>query len=99
MATRTRIDLRLRRELDTFAMMPAADLRELHGDPEEPIAAVSAHRLLAELPPAAVDAFVAAAGPGSGLPLMLAELRRLGGALGRRPERHGALPTLVAARG
>jgi hypothetical protein len=83
-------------ELDTFATMPAADLRGLHGDPEEPIAAVSDHRLLAELPPHAVDAFVAAAGPGSGSPLMLAELRQLGGALERRPDRHGALPTLDA---
>jgi FAD/FMN-containing dehydrogenase len=86
----------LRPELDTFATMPAADLRALHGDPEEPTAAVSDHRLLAELPPDAVDAFVAAAGPGSGAPLMLAELRQLGGALGRRPDRHGALPALDA---
>ena len=84
-------------ELDTFATVPAAELRRLHGDPEEPITAGSDHRMLTELPPDAVDAFVAAAGPGSGSPLTLAELRQLGGALGRRPERHGALATLDAA--
>ena len=83
-------------ELDTFATMPAADLRRLHGDPEEPTTAVSDHRMLTALPPDAVDAFVAAAGPGSGSPLTLAELRQLGGALERRPERHGVLATLDA---
>ena len=41
---------------------------------------VSAHRRLAALPPAAVDAFVAAAGPGSGSELLSAELHHLGGA-------------------
>jgi FAD/FMN-containing dehydrogenase len=84
-------------DLDTFATVPAADLGRLHGDPEEPTTAVSDHRMLTELPPDAVEAFVAAAGPGSGSPLTLAELRQLGGALGRRPERHGALATLDAA--
>jgi FAD/FMN-containing dehydrogenase len=84
-------------ELDTFGTMPAAELRRLHADPEEPVIAVSDHRMLPTLPPDAVDAFVAAAGPGSGSPLTLAELRQLGGALGRRPERHGALATLDAA--
>jgi Berberine and berberine like len=77
--------------------MPAAELRRLHGDPEEPVTAVSDHRMLDALPPDVVDAFVAAAGPGSGSPLTLAELRQLGGGLGRRPERHGALATLDAA--
>jgi FAD/FMN-containing dehydrogenase len=81
----------LRPELDTFATMPAADLRQMHGDPEEPSSHVSDHRLLTQFPPEAADAFVAAVEPGSDSPLVVAELRQLGGAAGRTPERHGAL--------
>jgi len=88
---------RLRPELDTFAPMPAAALQRLHLDPEAPTPAVSDHRMLAELPRDAVEAFVTAAGPGSGSSMVVAELRQLGGALGRRPERHGALPRLDGA--
>jgi FAD/FMN-containing dehydrogenase len=84
----------LRPELDTFATMPAAELRHMHGDPEEASAHVSDHRLLAELPPDAVDAFVASVEPGSASPLVVAELRQLGGVLDRPPERHGALATI-----
>jgi hypothetical protein len=40
------------------------------------------------------QAFVGAAGPGSGSSLLLAELRQLGGALGRPDPRGGALPML-----
>jgi FAD/FMN-containing dehydrogenase len=84
----------LRPELDTFTTMPAASLQRLHGDPEHPTAAVSEHRMLAELPREAVEAFLTVAGPRSGSPLLTAELRQLGGALGRRPESHGALSHL-----
>ncbi|MBL7523030.1 FAD-binding oxidoreductase [Frankia sp. CNm7] len=48
--------------------------------------------LLSRLPPAAVDAFTAAAGPGSGSTHDLVELRHLGGALARRPPDAGSLP-------
>jgi hypothetical protein len=88
---------RLRPEIDTFATIPPDALLRLHGDPEEPTPAVSTHRTLAALPRDGVEAFVATAGPGSGSPLVLAELRQLGGALARRPERHGALPMLDGA--
>jgi FAD/FMN-containing dehydrogenase len=88
---------RLRPELDTFDTVPAATLQRLHGDPEGPTAAVGEHRMLAELPRDAVEAFVATAGPGSGSPLLAAELRQLGGALGRRPEIHGATSHLDGA--
>jgi Berberine and berberine like len=47
--------------------------------------------MLGKLTDEAVDAFVAATGPGSGSALLLAELRHLGGALGRVPEGSGAL--------
>jgi hypothetical protein len=47
-----------------------------------------------ELPDQAVEAFVEAAGPDSGSPLLLAELRHLGGALARPAENGGALNKL-----
>jgi len=84
-------------EIDMFGPMPTPGLVRLHGDPEQPVPAASHQAMLAELPPEAVHALVAAAGPDSGSPLLFAELRQLGGALGRVPEEHGALPALDAA--
>jgi hypothetical protein len=71
-------------------------LSRLHQDPEEPTPALTEHRLLADLPAEAVDAFVAVAGPDSGSTLMIAELRHLGGALGEVRPGHGALASLEA---
>jgi hypothetical protein len=45
----------------------------------EGLRAIGEHLLLRELPAAALDAFLAAAGPGSGTELVAAELRHLGG--------------------
>jgi FAD/FMN-containing dehydrogenase len=84
-------------EIDMFGPMPSPALAHLHGDPENPVPAASGHALLGELPADAVSAFVQAAGPGSGSPLLAAELRQLGGALARVPEEHGALARLDAA--
>jgi hypothetical protein len=78
-------------ELDMFARMPAVALKDLHGDPDQPMPVVSDTLMLDELPQDAVDRFVASAGPESGSPLLLAELRHLGGAAGRSGEGHGAL--------
>jgi len=55
---------------------------------------VSDSLVLDSLPDAAIDALVGATGPGSGSTLILAELRQLGGALGRAHEGAGALPAL-----
>ncbi len=84
----------LRPEIDTFDTVPTTALARLHMDPEDPISVATDDRLLSALPLEAVDAFVGAAGPDSGSTLMIAELRQLGGALGRTPERHGVLPRL-----
>jgi len=84
-------------ELDTFGPTPSPALVRLHGDLEQPTPTASRHAMLGELPGDAVQAFVAAAGPGSGSPLLAAELRQLGGALGRAPEEHGALAKLDAS--
>ena len=88
-------DLRaLEPEMDTFARVPAASLVRLHMDPEGPTPGVSASTILADLPEAAIESFLALTGPGSGSSLLAAELRQLGGALGRPAEGAGALPML-----
>jgi UDP-N-acetylenolpyruvoylglucosamine reductase len=84
-------------EIDMWGTMPAAGLVRVHGDPEDPTPAESDSRVLGELTEEAVDAFVDAAGPGSGSPLLMAELRHVGGALGRIPADHGALPIVDGA--
>ena len=88
-------DLRaLAPEMDTFGRVPASSLVRLHMDPEGPTPAVSASTLLADLPDAAVETFLALSGPGSESTLLAAELRQLGGALARPAEGAGALPAL-----
>ena len=52
--------------------------------------------MLDDVPPEAIDTFAALNGPGSGSPLLMAELRHLGGALGRPADPSGALPALKA---
>ncbi|WP_344618916.1 FAD-binding oxidoreductase [Dactylosporangium salmoneum] len=87
----------LKPEMDTFADVPAPSLSRLHMDPEGPTPAVGAAAMLGDLDGAAFDALLGAAGPGSGTSLLVAaELRQLGGALGRPAPRHGALPRLDA---
>ena len=81
-------------ELDTFAAVPPAVLGQLHMDPEEPVPFAASGQLLDELPPAAIDAIVETAGPGSGSPLLSLELRQLGGALRNAPPNAGALAAL-----
>jgi FAD/FMN-containing dehydrogenase len=53
--------------------------------------------MLDQLDHAAIDNFVAVAGPGSGSPLVSAEIRHVGGALSRPAEGHGALGTFDAS--
>jgi hypothetical protein len=78
-------------EMDMWGPMPPAGLVRIHGDPETPVPGASDHRMIAELPAEAIEAFVTAAGPGSGSALLMAELRQLGGAAGRPAEDCGAL--------
>jgi FAD binding domain/Berberine and berberine like len=84
-------------ERDSFARSDAAGLLPLHDDPPQPAPAICDSLLLGELPDPAVDAFVAATGPGSGSRLVGVELCHLGGALGVAPEGAGALGTLEAS--
>jgi hypothetical protein len=86
----------LRPAMDTFATIPIARLSSLHMDPEHPVAGAADGMLLRDFPAEAIDAIVAAAGAGSGSPLLSVEVRHLGGALGRRQPGHGALATIEA---
>jgi hypothetical protein len=83
-------------EIDTIAPMGPSGLLGLHMDPPGPVPGAGDGALLEEVPGEAIDALVAAAGPGSGSPLVSIELRHLGGALRRADDAHGALATLDA---
>ena len=65
-------------------------------DPENPVPGMGEGGLVRELSDEAIDAWAGVVGPGSGSPLLLAELRQLGGALGRPAEGAGALGHLDA---
>jgi hypothetical protein len=82
--------------MDTFDWIPAAGLSRIHMDPESPVPGVGEGGLLRELPDDAIEAFAGVAGPGSGSPLLLSEIRQLGGALGRPAQDGGALSSLDA---
>ncbi len=76
--------------MDTFATMPPSGLGVVHMDPEDPVPSLGTTAMVGELPGEAVDRLVEAAGPDSGAPLLFAELRHLGGALGRPHPNEGA---------
>ncbi len=81
-------------EIDTLAKIEPAALGHVHMDPEDPVPSRDEHVLTAELPSEAVDAFVAATGPGSGSAILSAELRQNGGALAREAAGAGVLSRL-----
>jgi len=84
----------LRPEFDTMTRVPAASLVRLHLEPEGPSPGYASSALLTGLPDAAIAAVLETAGPGSGNRLTVAELRQLGGALGRPDPDGGALACL-----
>ena len=74
-------------EIDTFAMVPPAGISELHMDPPNPLPYTGGGTSCSAIsPPEAIDALVAAVGPGSGSPLVSYELRHIGGALAREED-------------
>jgi FAD/FMN-containing dehydrogenase len=81
-------------EVDTLAMVPPVALSYLHMDPDTPMPYTSGTRMLGDLPGKAIDDLLAAAGPGSGSSLVMAELRHLGGALARSQPHHGVRDTM-----
>lgn len=81
--------------IDTWAPVSPADLLQLHMDPPMPVPALGDTMNTVELDARGIDAFLAAIRPDEVAPLLMAELRQLGGALGRRPDGAGARATLT----
>jgi FAD/FMN-containing dehydrogenase len=77
-------------EMNMFGMVEPGALGYLAMDPEDPMPYVGSSRMISDVSSAGIDAFIDAAGPGSGSQLANVELRSLGGALGRRSPGHGA---------
>jgi hypothetical protein len=80
--------------MDTWALMPASRLVEIHMDPDHPVPARGDGLVISELGPDVVDAVVAQVGPDSGSALLQVELRHLGGAASRPHPRGGAVDHL-----
>ena len=81
---------------DTIQTVPIPALGRLHMDPDHPVPGFGDGLMIAELPEAAVDAFVEVAGEAAPFPLATVELRHLGGALARPMPSHGALSSIDA---
>lgn len=77
--------------LDTVARLPFTALDTVHNDPVTPMPTWDRGTLLRELTAETVEAILAVAGPAADVPLAVVELRQLGGALGRAPERPNAV--------
>jgi FAD/FMN-containing dehydrogenase len=75
-------------------MLPG-EMDSIHVDPVDPLPAWEKGMGLAEFPAEAVDAFLATAGPQLDIPLIMVEIRQLGGALATGPR----VPNAVAGRG
>ncbi len=82
--------------IDSFDQIPASALSTIHMDPEHPVPGLCHHLPIATLTDEAIDAFVSVAGPEAESPLLLTELRQLGGALARPDPSGGALSHLDA---
>jgi FAD/FMN-containing dehydrogenase len=71
--------------IDTFGQMPVAQMDRISMDPVDPLGVIQHAEMLSDLSPGTVDALVRVAGAGSGSPLIMLEIRQLGGALSRAP--------------
>jgi FAD/FMN-containing dehydrogenase len=81
---------------DTIATVPVPVVSHLHMDPEQPVPYAGDGMLLADMPAAAVDAFVKVSGANARFPLLSVEIRHLGGELARPRPGNGALACVDA---
>lgn len=81
--------------LDDASVKPYAAIDSVHADPVDPMPAHDSAMLLTGLTDEATRRFLAAAGPGSGSPQIVVEVRQLGGAYARE----GIHPSAFAHRG
>jgi hypothetical protein len=80
--------------IENVREMPYTEWDTIHQDPAHPIPFAEAGGLLRDLTPEAIQALLSVAGPEAQSPLLMVEVRHLGGALGRSPRR----PDSVGAR-
>jgi hypothetical protein len=79
--------------IDAVAEQPYSAFPAIHNDPVTPAPVYERTGMLRELPAAAVDALIAAAGPRAPYPVTLVEIRHLGGALAREARYPSAIST------
>jgi hypothetical protein len=79
--------------MDTVDWMPIESLSRLHMDPEGPTPGIGDGGMLDDVDGHLIDLFVEAV---VGQPILSAEIRHLGGAVGRRDSRHGAVDAFEA---
>jgi hypothetical protein len=69
--------------VDTFGELSVAEMDKISKDPVDPMGVIQYAGMLSDLSPGAIEALVEVAGAGSGSPLLMVEVRQLGGALAR----------------
>ncbi|SDL62808.1 FAD/FMN-containing dehydrogenase [Arthrobacter sp. ov407] len=86
--------------MDTAGPMSYLDVDQIHMDPADPLPFTDGGTLLKDFGDETVADLLELAGDGSDCPLLLVEIRPLGGALSRAaaPSRPGALPDAVSGR-
>ncbi len=78
-------------------IMPLESIGMIHSDPVDPMPTSERATLLRALPQDAVEALLQVAGPGSGSPQIVTEIRQYGGAVARQPEVASAFSNRDAA--
>jgi FAD/FMN-containing dehydrogenase len=73
--------------MDTFGPMPFAAMDSISMDPVDPMGSRQHSEMLGELSPEVIETLVELVGAGSESPLIMLELRQLGGALARTADR------------
>ncbi len=71
--------------IDDVVLRPYTEADRIHNDPEHPVPMEHTNVVLGELSDEAIDALLAFGGPYAQCPLLMIEIRHLGGALGRAP--------------
>ena len=82
---------------DDVAVKPYAAIDSVHADPVDPMPVIDRGMLLTGFSDAAVERFLALAGPGSDSPQVVVEVRQAGGALGRAAAHENAFDHGAAA--
>ncbi len=68
--------------IENVGMMPYTEIDNVHNDPKDPLPFDYAASVVSDLSDEVIDALMAEAGPGVNTPLLMVEIRHLGGAMG-----------------